>query len=189
MLAGCTTIPTAAERTSADIAATEPDSAAEAASGQSQQTEQGEPVKPRSRSETASAPESEPTLEHKPEPEATPDSSATAVATHDTEETQSSDSDRVWKGKASYYGQQFAGELTASGEIFDPDELTAAHRFLPFGTRVRVTNLENGQEITVRITDRGPFVEGRIIDVSRRAAEKLGMVEEGVVRVRVEVVD
>ena len=91
-------------------------------------------------------------------------------------------------GRASYYGKEFAGRLTASGEPFDPTELTAAHRTLPFGTRVRVTNLANGRSVVVRINDRGPYAHGRIIDVSRAAAEKLGMVHRGIVRVRVEYV-
>lgn len=92
------------------------------------------------------------------------------------------------KGRASYYGKEFAGRATASGEPFDPDDLTAAHRTLPFGTRVRVTNLANGRSVVVRINDRGPYAAGRIIDVSRAAAERLGMVRRGVVYVRIEYV-
>lgn len=92
-------------------------------------------------------------------------------------------------GLASYYGQRFAGELTASGERFDPTELTAAHRTLPFGTRVLVTNLSNGRQVTVRINDRGPYVEPRIIDLSRRAAEQLRMIRDGVARVRIRVLE
>ncbi len=91
-------------------------------------------------------------------------------------------------GMASYYGQDFAGRRTASGERFDPRALTAAHRQLPFGTRVRVTNLENGRSVTVRINDRGPFAGGRIVDLSWEAARELGMLRAGVARVRVEVV-
>ena len=89
-------------------------------------------------------------------------------------------------GLASYYGDQFQGRVTANGERFDKRAMTAAHRTFPFGTRVRVTNLENGREVVVRINDRGPFVAGRIIDLSEAAAEKLGMIAAGVVRVRVE---
>lgn len=92
-------------------------------------------------------------------------------------------------GQASYYGQPHAGRATASGELFDPSEMTAAHRTIPFGTRVRVTNQENGKSVEVRINDRGPFVPGRIIDVSRAAAEALGFVGAGTACVRLEVLD
>jgi len=93
----------------------------------------------------------------------------------------------VQTGLASYYADKFHGRQTASGEIFDMNAMTAAHRTLPFGTKVRVTNLENGKKAVLRINDRGPFVEGRIIDVSLRGARELDFVAEGVVRVRVEV--
>lgn len=92
-------------------------------------------------------------------------------------------------GLASWYGREFDGRRTASGERFDMNRLTAAHRTLPFNTRVRVTNLENGRSVEVRINDRGPFVEGRIIDLSYRAARKIGMVKPGLARVRLEVLD
>ena len=90
-------------------------------------------------------------------------------------------------GGASWYGPGFAGRRTASGEIFDPSDLTAAHRTLPFGTRVRVTDLETGAAVEVRINDRGPFLPGRVIDLSRAAAEALNAVGRGVVDVRVDV--
>ena len=86
-------------------------------------------------------------------------------------------------GKASWYGRQFHGRTTASGEPFDMFTLTAAHRTLPFGTRVRVTNLETGRSVVVRVNDRGPFAAARIIDVSYAAAKALGMVGAGVARV------
>jgi rare lipoprotein A len=89
-------------------------------------------------------------------------------------------------GVASWYGPGFHGRRTASGEIFDQDELTAAHRRLPLGTEVKVTNLENGRSILVEINDRGPYVKGRVIDLSRAAARRLGIVEEGLGRVRIE---
>ncbi|RMH84015.1 septal ring lytic transglycosylase RlpA family protein [Pseudomonas sp. AOB-7] len=98
----------------------------------------------------------------------------------------SSGSGATETGKASYYGDRHHGRKTASGERFDQHALTAAHRSLPFGTRVRVTNLSNERSVVVRINDRGPFVRGRIIDVSRAAAERLGMLRAGVVPVRVE---
>lgn len=90
-------------------------------------------------------------------------------------------------GYASYYARAHDGLRTASGERYDMDEMTAAHRTLPFGTRVRVTNLENGRHAVVRINDRGPFRKGRVIDVSYAAARKLGLVHSGVAKVRVEV--
>ena len=95
----------------------------------------------------------------------------------------------VREGLASYYADRFHGRTTASGEVFDMNALTAAHRTLPFGTRVRVTRLDSGRDVVVRINDRGPFVEGRIIDLSRAAAEKLGMLVDGVVRVRLRVIE
>ncbi|MGH7406595.1 MAG: septal ring lytic transglycosylase RlpA family protein [Candidatus Methylomirabilales bacterium] len=91
-------------------------------------------------------------------------------------------------GLASWYGREHHGKRTASGERFDMDALTAAHRSLPFGTWVRVTHLATGQTVTVRINDRGPWVAGRVIDLSRRAAQTLGILGDGVARVRVELV-
>jgi rare lipoprotein A (peptidoglycan hydrolase) len=95
----------------------------------------------------------------------------------------------AFEGLASWYGPGFAGRRTASGEVFDPAQLTAAHRTLPFGTRVRVTHLDNGRSVEVRITDRGPFKPDRIIDLSRGAGEAIGMLRSGVARVRVEPLD
>lgn len=89
-------------------------------------------------------------------------------------------------GLASWYGPGFHGRLTASGERFDQNEFTAAHRRLPLGSEVKVTNLENGRSITVEINDRGPYVDGRVIDLSRAAARRLGMVEDGIAKVRIE---
>jgi rare lipoprotein A len=83
------------------------------------------------------------------------------------------------RGVASFYGRQFAGRPTASGERFDPQLLTAAHRTLPFGSQVRVTNNRNGRSVVVRINDRGPFHGSRTIDLSRRAAEQIGIVSAG----------
>ena len=88
-------------------------------------------------------------------------------------------------GIASWYGPGFHGQPTASGEIYNQNALTAAHPTLPLGTRVEVTNLTNGKSVQVRITDRGPFIRGRAIDLSHGAARKLGMVEPGVSRVRI----
>jgi rare lipoprotein A len=94
---------------------------------------------------------------------------------------------RHFDGRASWYGKEQHGGPTASGERFDMYALTAAHRTLPMGTRVRVTNLRNGKSVVVRINDRGPYGRGRIIDVSWAAARALGMLEAGVVPARVEV--
>jgi len=92
------------------------------------------------------------------------------------------------QGQASWYGPGFAGKRTASGERFVPCKRTAAHLTLPFGTRLKVTNLDNGRIVRVKVNDRGPYVDGRIIDLSRGAARVLGMIKAGVVEVRIEVV-
>ena len=103
----------------------------------------------------------------------------------------SDESERIRFGLASWYGPGFHGEETASGEIFDQRELVAAHRTLPFGSVVRVTNLQNGRRVTLRIIDRGPygrnFRKGTVIDVSRAAARRLGFLRTGLVRVRLDV--
>ena len=91
-------------------------------------------------------------------------------------------------GLASYYGSYHQGLRTASGETFDMRSMTAAHRTLPFGTQVRVTNLANGRAVVVRITDRGPFVRGRMLDVSYAAARRLGLVRCGTAQVSMEVI-
>jgi rare lipoprotein A len=91
-------------------------------------------------------------------------------------------------GIASWYGPPYHGRRAAGGEIYDMEKLTAAHRTLPFNTWVEVTNLANGKKVRVRITDRGPFVEGRIIDLSRAAAREIDMVGAGIAKVRVEVI-
>ncbi|ART81603.1 hypothetical protein CBP31_02295 [Oceanisphaera profunda] len=90
------------------------------------------------------------------------------------------------QGKASYYGTRHHGRKTASGERFNKNALTAAHRTLPFGSLVRVTNLNNHKSIVVRINDRGPYAKGRIIDLSEQAAREINMVRAGVAQVRVE---
>ncbi|MBV8883237.1 MAG: septal ring lytic transglycosylase RlpA family protein [Chroococcidiopsidaceae cyanobacterium CP_BM_RX_35] len=90
-------------------------------------------------------------------------------------------------GWASWYGPEFQGNLSASGEVFNQNALTAAHRTLPFGTQVRVTNMNNGRSVVVRINDRGPYIQGRIIDLSTAAAQVLGLMETGVAPVRLDV--
>ncbi len=94
----------------------------------------------------------------------------------------------VFEGYASYYGKEFHGKKTASGEIFDMYQLTAAHRTLPLGTICRVTNLDNQKSVIVKINDRGPFVEGRILDLSYGAAKALGGLSKGIIPVRIEVI-
>lgn len=88
---------------------------------------------------------------------------------------------KVEKGKASYYADKFHGRATASGQKYDKRKMTAAHKTLPFGTVVRVTNTATGKSVDVTVNDRGPFAKGRIVDVSRAAAEKLGMIQAGVI--------
>jgi rare lipoprotein A len=92
-------------------------------------------------------------------------------------------------GKASFYADKFEGRPTASGEKYKHSKLTAAHKSLPFGTKVKVTNLANNQTVEVIINDRGPYVEGRIIDLSKSAAEELGFVNQGLADVQVDVID
>jgi rare lipoprotein A len=93
------------------------------------------------------------------------------------------------EGKASYYGARHHGNKTASGERFDQNALTAAHRSLPFGSRVLVTNLRNDKSVVVRINDRGPYSKGRLIDLSHKAAAQIDMLRAGVVPVRVEALE
>ncbi len=100
----------------------------------------------------------------------------------------SPDTSRSEMGLASWYGEPHHGQPTASGEIFDMTQLTAAHRTLPLGTRLRVVNLENGRIVRVRVNDRGPYVDGRVLDLSREAARALDMVERGVVPVKLEII-
>lgn len=97
--------------------------------------------------------------------------------------------DYVQQGKASFYANKFQGRQTASGERFNQTALTAAHKRLPFGSKVRVTNLANRKTTVVRINDRGPFVSGRIIDLSRSAFERIAHTGEGVIEVKIEVLD
>lgn len=96
---------------------------------------------------------------------------------------------QVQTGKASFYADSFEGSTTASGEKYKASKLTAAHKILPFGTVVRVTNLATQAQVEVTINDRGPYKEGRVIDLSRAAAEKLGMINTGVADVKIEIVD
>jgi rare lipoprotein A len=94
----------------------------------------------------------------------------------------------IGQGTASYYGRELAGNRTASGERFDPRGFTAAHRTLPLGTKLRVTNVANGRSVIVRVNDRGPFVGKRLIDVSLGAAQEIQMIRSGTAQVRLELV-
>ena len=94
---------------------------------------------------------------------------------------------RSISGAASWYGGKFHGRLTANGERYDMNKLTAAHKTLPFGTKVRVTNRANGKSVVVRINDRGPYVGGRAIDLSRGAATAVGMLHSGVAKVKLDI--
>ncbi len=96
---------------------------------------------------------------------------------------------KVWQGLASWYGARFHGRLTANGETYDMNALTAAHPTLPFGSLIRVVNLKTGKSRVVRINDRGPFVEGREIDLSYETASRLGMGSRGLAQVRLELLE
>lgn len=92
-------------------------------------------------------------------------------------------------GKASYYADKFENRKTSSGEIYSADKLTAAHRELPFGTYLKVTNRKNLKQVIVKVNDRGPFVSGRILDLSRSAAEELDMLRDGIAEVEIEIIE
>lgn len=96
---------------------------------------------------------------------------------------------QVQTGKASFYADKFEGRPTASGEKYRHNKLTAAHKTLPFGTKVKVTNLDNNKTVEVVINDRGPYVDGRIIDLSKSAAEQLGFINQGLAEVKMEIID
>jgi rare lipoprotein A len=93
----------------------------------------------------------------------------------------------VLEGEASFYGDEFAGRETSNGEIYSPEALTAAHRSLPFNTKIRVTNQANGLSVVVRVNDRGPWIAGRIIDLSMEAARRLKMIGSGTALVKLEI--
>ncbi|MFZ9977525.1 MAG: septal ring lytic transglycosylase RlpA family protein [Candidatus Kapaibacteriota bacterium] len=97
--------------------------------------------------------------------------------------------DTLIQGKASFYGSEFNGRKTANGEIYDETALTAAHRTLPFGTVLRVTNLRNGLSVIVRVNDRGPFHPNRVIDLSKNAAEEIDLIQYGVTDIEAEILE
>lgn len=96
---------------------------------------------------------------------------------------------RTFYGKASFYGPKFHGRKTANGEVFDQHKLTAAHKTWPFNTKIRVTNQKNGKKVVVRINDRGPFIEGRMLDLSYGAAKAINGVRQGVMDVRIDILE
>lgn len=116
-------------------------------------------------------------------------STATATPPRSSPTSTASKALLVLEGIASYYADAFHGKQAANGETFNMNDLTAAHRTLPFGTRLRVTNLSNKKSVVVRIIDRGPYVEGRILDLSLGAAKVIDMVSSGTARVRIDVVE
>ena len=97
----------------------------------------------------------------------------------------SAQSTDIQKGEASWYGSKYHGRPTSSGEPYNKNEMTAAHKTLPFGTKVNVINLKHGKSVKVRINDRGPFIPGRIIDLSRKAARRIDMINDGVGNVKI----
>jgi len=112
----------------------------------------------------------------------------TGCNTGDSKKTTHASDGYLQTGIASYYGGEYHGRRTASGDIFNKNALTAAHRTLDFGTYVQVTHFGNGRRVTLNINDRGPFVEGRIIDLSERAASDLGMITSGLAEVGLTIV-
>lgn len=121
------------------------------------------------------------------ESKSVPHKSSEAVRKKETKNVKKTESKKVYKavGGASFYGKKFHGKKTASGQKFNMHAMTAAHKTLPFNTKVKVKNLKNGKEVIVTIIDRGPSSKGRIIDVSYAAAKKLGMINAGVIKVEV----
>lgn len=115
--------------------------------------------------------------------DAQPVSDLGANSDNETQPVASPSERPIGSGDASFYGNELAGNRTASGEVFDPERLTAAHRTLPLGSRVRVTNVGNGESVIVRINDRGPFHGNRVIDLSKAAARTIGLIQSGTGRV------
>jgi rare lipoprotein A len=116
-------------------------------------------------------------------------SSAIRFTSSQNENAVSSTPGTIISGKASYYGLEFDGRKTSNGEIFDMNKFTAAHRSLKFGTVLKVTNVKNNKSVVVRINDRGPFNYERILDLSQGAAEKIGMIKDGVADVEIEILE
>jgi rare lipoprotein A len=122
-------------------------------------------------------------------PSATPHSAAAKHDSFDPRDYYARRALEVHKGGASYYADSLAGRRTANGERYDPNAYTAAHRSYPFGTVLRVTRVQTGAWVLVRINDRGPYASGRVIDLSKQAAKRLSMLRDGVVPVRLEILE
>lgn len=122
-------------------------------------------------------------VETQPVSELAPRQPATSQRAAAPEPTPLASESAMGTGEASYYGSELAGSRTATGEVFDPNQLTAAHRTLPLGSRVRVTNDRNGESVVVRINDRGPYHGNRVIDLSAAAARAIGLIRSGTGRV------
>lgn len=120
-------------------------------------------------------------------PHVTRDRSSAQVRDRRSKKSQITSRNPVIYGKASFYGPKFHGRKTASGEVFNQYDLTAAHKTLPFGTICRVTNLDNGKSVIVKINDRGPFIQGRILDLSYKAAQVVDGIISGVIDVKIEI--
>jgi rare lipoprotein A len=147
-----------------------------------------DPVMPRSLEPPAAVAEPAPQVPPKPETRAEQDYAAEQAALR--ERYAKHPSQGALRGEASYYGSAFAGRRTANGEVFEPRRYTAAHRTLPFGTVLRVTRLDTGAVVYVRVNDRGPFgKKRRILDLSEAAAAELGMLKRGIAEIRAEVVE
>ncbi len=122
------------------------------------------------------------------------DESQNTMSIHEEEdsvliETLIDDTSSIIEGKASFYGSEFNGRKTANGEVYDETALTAAHRTLPFGTVLRITNLQNGLSVIVRINDRGPFHPDRVIDLSKSAAEEIDLIRYGIADIEAEILE
>lgn len=118
---------------------------------------------------------------------ATPAPAVDKPATDEPEEAEAK-AKLIGTGEASFYGPGFAGRPTANGERFNPAEMTAAHRTLPFGSKLRVTNTRNGKTVVVRVNDRGPYAHNRVLDLSQGAAERIGMISSGTANVKIELI-
>ena len=124
-----------------------------------------------------------------PDPSADPSSAAVDLSSFEPPAPPEPLSQIIGSGRASYYGKRFHGRRTANGERFDMHAMTAAHPTLPFGSKVRVTNARTGRQVIVRINDRGPFAKSRVIDLSRAAAKRIGMISRGHAKVELELLN
>lgn len=184
LLAGCASVP-AASQPEAAAADTTPAEAAPVAAG-TEQTAAAAEAQAEAAAEDNATREAVAAEDEKQAEEAKEDQGTVAAVDREAARkavAKLDDKDIIGRGKASYYHLRFSGRRTASGQHYDHDAMTAAHRTLPFGTRVRVTNTRNGRSVVVRINDRGPFIKSRVIDVSGAAARALGLMHHGLAEV------